>query len=78
MGVITLNIENHELGVKKTMKFEPSMVLYDVCRLIHDKIGAPGSAADYGLLRVDEAAPATRSYWLEATRKLDYYLIRSG
>lgn len=39
MGVLTLNIEFRERGVKKTMQFEPRMVVYDACRLIRDKLG---------------------------------------
>lgn len=39
MGVLTLNIECQEKGVKKTMQFDPRIVVYDACRLIREKIG---------------------------------------
>lgn len=39
MGVLTLNIEFRERGIKKTMQFEPRIVVYDACRLIRDKLG---------------------------------------
>ncbi|KAI6179916.1 BMA-TLN-1, isoform b [Aphelenchoides besseyi] len=76
MGVLTLNIENEELGVKKTMKFEPSTMVFDACRLIHDKLGMHGNSNDFGLIRVDEQP--SKSFWMESNRKLEYYLIRSG
>jgi hypothetical protein len=40
MGVLTLNIEFKEKGIKKTMQFEPSTVVYDACKLIKDKVGS--------------------------------------
>lgn len=39
MGVLTLNLEFRERGIKKTMQFEPRIVVYDACRLIRDKLG---------------------------------------
>jgi hypothetical protein len=76
MGVLTLNIECAELGVKKTMKFEPGTTVHTAARMIHDKLGVQGNPNDYGLVRVDEHP--SKSMWLENNRKLDHYLIRNG
>jgi hypothetical protein len=40
MAVLTLNIEFKEKGLKKTIQFEPGMVVYDACRIIREKVGA--------------------------------------
>lgn len=39
MSILTLNIEFHEKGIKKTMQFLSQTVVYDACRLIRDKLG---------------------------------------
>jgi hypothetical protein len=39
MGVLTLHILCQEKGVKKTMQFDPRIVVYDACRLIREKVG---------------------------------------
>lgn len=76
MGVLTLNIDCPELGVKKTMKFEPGTTVHTAARMIHDKLGVQANPNDYGLVRVDEHP--SKSMWLENNRKLDHYLIRNG
>uniref|UniRef100_A0A1I7WU93 FERM_f0 domain-containing protein n=1 Tax=Heterorhabditis bacteriophora TaxID=37862 RepID=A0A1I7WU93_HETBA len=38
MGVITLNVVSSEKGTKKTMQFEPSTLVYDVCKVIREKM----------------------------------------
>ena len=40
MGVLTLNIEFKEKGLRKAMQFEPGMVVYDACGIIREKVGA--------------------------------------
>ncbi|KAI6216966.1 BMA-TLN-1, isoform b [Aphelenchoides fujianensis] len=76
MGVLTLTIESKDLDVTKTMKFEPGTMVYDVCRLVHDKLGIQENPNDFGLIRVDDVP--SKSFWMENNRKLEYYLIRSG
>lgn len=77
MGVLTLNIECQEKGVKKTMQFDPRIVVYDACRLIREKIGPmSGHPNDYGLFRIED--DPTKCVWMENGRTLEYYLIRNG
>uniref|UniRef100_A0A914HYR3 Talin n=1 Tax=Globodera rostochiensis TaxID=31243 RepID=A0A914HYR3_GLORO len=77
MGVLTLNIECREKGIKKTMQFEPRTLVHDACRLIRDKLGhMPGNPNDYGLFRVED--DPTKCVWMENGRTLEYYLIRNG
>ncbi|KAL3090978.1 hypothetical protein niasHS_007353 [Heterodera schachtii] len=77
MGVLTLNIECREKGVKKTMQFEPRTLVHDACRLIRDKLGhMPGNPNDYGLFRLED--DPTKCVWMENGRTLEYYLIRNG
>jgi hypothetical protein len=77
MGVLTLNIECHERGVKKTMQFEPRTLVHDACRMVRDKLGPmSGNPNDYGLFRVED--DPTKCVWMENGRTLEYYLIRNG
>ncbi|CAD5205404.1 unnamed protein product [Bursaphelenchus okinawaensis] len=76
MVAITLDIVYQGKGVRKTMKFEPSNLVQDVIRIAKDKVGASGAAHDYGLIRLDE--DPSKSYWLEGSKPLDYYLLRNN
>ncbi|ETN81895.1 hypothetical protein NECAME_00246 [Necator americanus] len=38
MGVITLNVVSQEKGTKKTMQFDPSTLVFDVCKVIREKL----------------------------------------
>ncbi|KJH51634.1 hypothetical protein DICVIV_02170 [Dictyocaulus viviparus] len=38
MGVITLNVVSTEKGTKKTMQFDPSTLVFDVCKVIREKL----------------------------------------
>ncbi|KAI1707689.1 FERM central domain-containing protein [Ditylenchus destructor] len=72
MGVLTLHVEFRERGIKKTMQFNPRMVVYDACRLIRDELGPLNdNPNNYGLF-------ATKCVWMENGRTLKYYLIRNG
>ncbi|CAD5207936.1 unnamed protein product [Bursaphelenchus xylophilus] len=76
MVAITLDVLYQAKGVRKTMKFEPSNLVQDVVRISKEKVGAPGTAHDYGLIRLDD--DPSKSYWLEGSKQLDYYLLRNG
>ncbi|KAF7637661.1 FERM domain-containing protein [Meloidogyne graminicola] len=77
MYLLTLNIECHEIGVKKTMHFEPRTLVHDACRMIRDKLDPlSGNPNDYGLFRVED--DQTKCVWMENGRTLEYYLIRNG
>ncbi|KAL6731026.1 hypothetical protein Aduo_001939 [Ancylostoma duodenale] len=38
MGVITLNVVSQEKGTKKTMQFDPTTLVFDVCKVIREKL----------------------------------------
>ncbi|PIO75672.1 hypothetical protein TELCIR_02277 [Teladorsagia circumcincta] len=38
MGVITLNVISSEKGTKKTMQFDSSTLVFDVCNVIREKL----------------------------------------
>lgn len=37
MGVLSLTVSSAEKGIKKTMQFEPSTLIYDAAKLIREK-----------------------------------------
>ncbi|CAH1788698.1 unnamed protein product [Owenia fusiformis] len=65
-------------GITKTMQFEASMIVYDACRIIRERImeANEGNATDFGLFLADE--DPKKGVWLEPGRTLEYYLLRSG
>lgn len=62
----------------KTMQFEESMIVYDVCRLIRERVpdAAQGEPNEYGLFNPDE--DPTKGRWLEQGRTLEYYHLKNG
>ncbi|GMT28060.1 hypothetical protein PFISCL1PPCAC_19357, partial [Pristionchus fissidentatus] len=76
MGVITLNAVSSERGVKKSMQFDPSMLVFDACKLIREKLGlSDTNPAEYGLFRVED--DPTRCVWMENGKALEHYLLRN-
>ncbi|GMR53179.1 hypothetical protein PMAYCL1PPCAC_23374, partial [Pristionchus mayeri] len=76
MGVITLNVLSTERGTKKTMQLEPSMLVFDACKIIREKMGLNDTNPnEYGLFRVDD--DPTRCVWMENGRSLEHYLLRN-
>ncbi|CAG2163728.1 unnamed protein product [Oppiella nova] len=78
MATLSLKISVADKNVVKTMQFEPSLMVYDACRLIKDKITEAniGQPKDYGLFLTDE--DPKKGVWLEPGRSLEYYLLRNG
>ncbi|XP_037295734.1 LOW QUALITY PROTEIN: talin-1-like [Manduca sexta] len=65
--------------VVKTIQFEPSTKVYDACRIIREKIleASSGEPKEYGLFLASDE-DNKKGIWLEATRSLDYYMLRNG
>ncbi|KAG1695569.1 Talin-1 [Nymphon striatum] len=79
MAVLSLKVSIVEKGVVKTMQFEPSVMVYDACKIIRDKLQEAsnlGQPKDYGLFLADE--DPKKGVWLEQGRNFDYYLLREG
>ncbi|TKR83176.1 hypothetical protein L596_016806 [Steinernema carpocapsae] len=77
MGVLTLTVLSADKQMKKTMQFDPQASVYDVCKLIRDKIGMNDSKAnEYGLFRVED--DPTKCAYLENGKTLEFYLVRNG
>ncbi|EFO84615.1 hypothetical protein CRE_03910 [Caenorhabditis remanei] len=76
MGVLSLTVSCSEKGIKKTMQFDPSTLIYDAIKLIREKFGMTDvNAAEYGLIRIDEN-PA-KSFWMDNGRSFEYYMVRN-
>jgi talin len=78
MAAISLKIHIVKSNNVKTMQFEESMIVYDVCNLIRERVpdAAQGQASEYGLFSPDE--DPTKGRWLEQGRTLDYYHLKNG
>ncbi|XP_013778384.1 talin-2-like [Limulus polyphemus] len=78
MANLSLKINVVEKNVIKTMKFKPSMLVYDACRTIREKISEAnfGESKEYGLFLADE--DPKKGVWLESGRSLEHYLLRDG
>ncbi|KAL1132788.1 hypothetical protein AAG570_010740 [Ranatra chinensis] len=78
MATISLRVHIADKDVTKTMQFDPSMTVYDACRIIREKIVEAnlGEAKDYGLFLADE--DPKKGVWLESGRDLEYYLLRNN
>lgn len=80
MASLSLKISIPEKNTIKTIQFDPSTLVYEACHLITEKIAEVnqglGSSKDYGLFLTDD--DPKKGVWLEAGRRLDYYLLRNG
>jgi len=78
MASLSLKISIVEKDLVKTMQFDPNTAVFDVCRLIRDKITEAnlGQPKDYGLFLADE--DPKKGIWLEPGRNLGYYMLRTG
>ena len=94
MATLSLKISVVDKNVVKTMQFEPSIMVYDACRLIKDKITEanvgqrkPSRPIHCYLLLFHSAKDyglfltdedPKKGVWLEPGRSLEYYLLRNG
>ncbi|XP_078388745.1 talin-2 isoform X2 [Cetorhinus maximus] len=78
MVALSLKICVRQCNVVKTMQFEPSLVIYDACRIIRERVPEAqfGQAVDFGLFLSDD--DPRKGIWLESGRTLDYYMLRNG
>ncbi|XP_060859369.1 talin-1-like isoform X2 [Metopolophium dirhodum] len=78
MATLSLRISIVERDVTKTMQFDPTISVYNACRLIREKISEANldQPKDYGLFLADE--DIKKGVWLEPGRNLEYYILRNG
>ncbi|XP_064292938.1 talin-1 isoform X2 [Plodia interpunctella] len=79
MATLSLKISLDGGKVVKTIQFEPSTTVYDACRVIREKIleANVSEPKEYGLFLASEE-DNKKGIWLEASRSLDYYMLRNG
>nr|XP_049697783.1 talin-1 isoform X16 [Helicoverpa armigera] len=79
MAALSLKISIDGGKVVKTIQFDPSTMVYDACRIIREKIleASSGDPKEYGLFLASEE-DNKKGIWLEASRSLDYYMLRNG
>ncbi|CAI5437479.1 unnamed protein product [Caenorhabditis angaria] len=76
MGVLSLNVVSSEKGIKKTMQFEPTTLVFDAAKLIRDKFAMHDTNSnEYGLFRIED--DPSKCVWMENGRTLEYYLVRN-
>eukprot|EP01134_Creolimax_fragrantissima_P001817 CFRG1817T1 len=77
LSLLTLRVRIVDSGAVRSMQFDPSMILYDVCKEILDKLGQRTNLGlDHGLFK--PADDYSRGIWLNAGRTLEYYDLKSG
>ncbi|CAG4965792.1 unnamed protein product [Colias eurytheme] len=79
MSSLSLKISIEGGKVVKTIQFDPTSTVYDACRIIREKIleANTSDAKEYGLFLASEE-DNKKGIWLEASRSLDYYMLRNG
>ncbi|CAK1549078.1 unnamed protein product [Leptosia nina] len=79
MATLSLKISIEGGKVVKTIQFDPTSSVYDACRIIREKIleANTSDAKEYGLFLASEE-DNKKGIWLEASRSLDYYMLRNG
>ncbi|CAH0404281.1 unnamed protein product [Chilo suppressalis] len=79
MATLSLKISLEGGKVVKTIQFDPSTTVYDACRIIREKIleATTSDPKEFGLFLASEE-DNKKGIWLEASRSLDYYMLRNG
>ncbi|OQR67238.1 talin-2-like [Tropilaelaps mercedesae] len=79
MGTLSLKVAVFGGKATKTIQFDPNIQVFDACRIVREKV--PESQLDepkeYGLFLVDED-PKKGGVWLENSKTLGYYLLKTG
>ncbi|KNC75750.1 hypothetical protein SARC_11732, partial [Sphaeroforma arctica JP610] len=76
-GLLTLRVRIVDSGAVRSMQFDPSVILYDVCKEILEKLGEKTNLGlDHGLFRPED--DYSRGVWLNAGRTLEYYDLKNG
>ncbi|XP_022084654.1 talin-1-like isoform X6 [Acanthaster planci] len=77
---ISLKINIVAANSTKTMQFDPTALVYDVCRIIREKnpeaAALQGQPNEYGLFLADD--DPKKGVWLESGKTLEHYLLRQG
>ncbi|UJR28105.1 hypothetical protein I4U23_009360 [Adineta vaga] len=76
--MVTLNIHVPRDKIVQPMQFDVQMFIGDICRSIqgHLPITYDHDLSEYGL--VNDGLHTSRSYWLDPSRTLNYYALKSG
>ncbi|CAF3470464.1 unnamed protein product [Rotaria socialis] len=77
--MITLNIHVPHDNIIQPMQFDVQMLVGDVCRSIqgHLPITINHDPSEFGLF-VNDVQHPSRSYWLDSSRPLNYYALKTG
>ncbi|CAF4735686.1 unnamed protein product [Rotaria sp. Silwood1] len=77
--MITLNIHVPHDNIIQPMQFDVQMLIGDICRSIqgHLPITFGHDQSEFGLFVNDVQYPS-RSYWLDSSRTLSYYSLKTG
>ncbi|CAF4072990.1 unnamed protein product, partial [Rotaria sp. Silwood2] len=77
--MITLNIHVSYDNIIQPMQFDVQMLIGDVCRSIqgHLPITLGHDQSEFGLF-VNDVQHSSRSYWLDPSRTLSYYPLKTG
>ncbi|CAF0858226.1 unnamed protein product [Rotaria sordida] len=77
--MITLNIHVPHNNIIQPMQFDVQMLVGDICRSIqgHLPITIGHDQSEFGLF-VNDIQHSSRSYWLDPSRTLSYYSLKTG
>ncbi|XP_071498741.1 talin-1-like [Diadema antillarum] len=80
MALLSLKVHIVQANSTKTIQFDPTTIVYDVCRIIREKNAeansVPGNPNEYGLFLADE--DPKKGVWLEPNKTLEHYMLRAG
>ncbi|CAF4681847.1 unnamed protein product [Rotaria sp. Silwood1] len=76
--MITLNIHIPHDNIIHSMQFDIQMLISDICYNIqqHLLVTSDHDPSEYGLF-INDAQHSSRSYWLDPTKTLDYYVLKN-
>ncbi len=76
--MITLNIHIPREKNPHSMQFDVQMLIGDICENIQQylPIKFDHDASEYGLF-INDLQQSSRSYWLDPTKTLNYYLLKN-
>ncbi len=77
--MITLNIHLPREKIHHAMQFDVQMLIGDIIQHIQQylPIKLDQDASEYGLF-MNDTQHFSRSYWLDPTKTLNYYLLKTG
>lgn len=80
MALLSLKVHIVAANSTKTIQFDPTNIVYDVCRIIREKNAEASEQSanpnEYGLFLADE--DPKKGVWLEPNKTLEHYMLRAG